>query len=123
MLSAMNSSSQNSANLLIAKVQQFFSRDLALENDYLRQENKILRSPYQKTRPRPGQALSTVVSSREASVQTTAYRISGPEEDCPLTFQALLTIQGGHHLCGATLSVQFSFAYELRQLNLLSQIF
>jgi hypothetical protein len=28
----------------MAKVQQLFSRDLALENDYLRQENKILRS-------------------------------------------------------------------------------
>ena len=44
MLSLMNSSSQHSANPLIAKVQQLFSRDLALENDYLRQENKILRS-------------------------------------------------------------------------------
>ena len=44
MLSAMNSSSQNSANPLVAKVRQLFSRDLALENDYLRQENKILRS-------------------------------------------------------------------------------
>ena len=30
-------------NPLIAKVQQLFSRDLALENDYLRQENRILR--------------------------------------------------------------------------------
>jgi len=40
----MKSSSQDSANPLIAKVQQLFSRDLALENDYLRQENKILRS-------------------------------------------------------------------------------
>ena len=33
-----------SANPLISKLQQLFSRDLALENDYLRQENKILRS-------------------------------------------------------------------------------
>src|ERR1035437_823064 len=40
----MNRNSQHSANPLIAKVQQLFSRDLALENDYLRQENKILRS-------------------------------------------------------------------------------
>ena len=40
----MNSSSRNSANPLIAKIAQLFSRDLALENDYLRQENKILRS-------------------------------------------------------------------------------
>ena len=39
----MNRNSQHSANPLIAKVQQLFSRDLALENDYLRQENKILR--------------------------------------------------------------------------------
>jgi hypothetical protein len=40
----MNRNSQHSANPLIAKVQQLFSRDLAIENDYLRQENKILRS-------------------------------------------------------------------------------
>lgn len=44
MLSPMNSSSQNSANPLIAKVHQLFSRDLALENDDLRRENRILRS-------------------------------------------------------------------------------
>jgi hypothetical protein len=41
MLSPMNSSCRNSANPLIAKVQQLFSHDLALENDYLRQENKF----------------------------------------------------------------------------------
>jgi hypothetical protein len=29
---------------LLAKIQRLFSRDLALENDYLRQENKILSS-------------------------------------------------------------------------------
>ena len=46
MLSPMNSSSQNSANPLIAKIQQLFSRDLALENDCLRQQNKILRSKF-----------------------------------------------------------------------------
>src|ERR1035438_6733473 len=40
----MNRNPHHSANPLIAKVQQLFSRDLALENDYLRQENKILRS-------------------------------------------------------------------------------
>jgi len=40
----MNPPPQNSANPLIAKVQQLFSQDLALENDYLRQENQILRS-------------------------------------------------------------------------------
>ena len=42
----MKSSCENSANPLIAKVQRLFSRDLALENDYLRQENKILRSKF-----------------------------------------------------------------------------
>jgi hypothetical protein len=40
----MNRYPHHSANPLIAKVQQLFSHDLALENDYLRQENKILRS-------------------------------------------------------------------------------
>ena len=44
MLSSMKRSHRNSSNPLIAKVQQLFSRDLALENDYLRQENRILRS-------------------------------------------------------------------------------
>jgi predicted nuclease with RNAse H fold len=39
----MNRNPHHSANPLIAKVRQLFSGDLALENDYLRQENKILR--------------------------------------------------------------------------------
>jgi hypothetical protein len=43
-LSPMNGTTQNSANPLISKIHRLFSRDLALENDYLRQENKILRS-------------------------------------------------------------------------------
>jgi putative transposase len=43
MLSPMNGSSQNSAHPLMAKIHQLFRRDLALENDYLRQENQILR--------------------------------------------------------------------------------
>jgi hypothetical protein len=34
----------NSANPLAGKIQQLFSRDLAMENDCLRQENQILRS-------------------------------------------------------------------------------
>ena len=46
MLPSMNSSSRNSANPLVAKVHQLFNHDLALENDYLRQENKILRSKF-----------------------------------------------------------------------------
>jgi len=46
MLPSMNSSSRNSANPLVAKVHQLFSHDLALENDYLRQENRILRSKF-----------------------------------------------------------------------------
>ena len=41
MLPAMNRSTQNSANPLVARIQRLFGRDLALENDYLRQENKI----------------------------------------------------------------------------------
>lgn len=36
----------NSANPLISKVQQLFGRNLALENDYLPQENKILRRKF-----------------------------------------------------------------------------
>jgi hypothetical protein len=41
MFSPTNSGSQNSADPVIANVQQPFSRDLALENDHLRRENKI----------------------------------------------------------------------------------
>ena len=40
----MKSNTRNSANSLITKTHQLFRRDLALENDYLRQENRILRS-------------------------------------------------------------------------------
>ena len=43
MLGSVDQQSQSSANPLLAKIQRLFSRDLALENDYLRQENKILR--------------------------------------------------------------------------------
>ena len=43
MLSSMDQQSRHSANPLLAKIQRLFSRDLALENDYLRQENRILR--------------------------------------------------------------------------------
>jgi putative transposase len=35
-----------SINPLMAKIRSLFQRDLALENDYLRQENKILRSKF-----------------------------------------------------------------------------
>jgi hypothetical protein len=42
----MGNNSQISTNHLIAKVHQLFSHDLALENDFLRQENKILRSKF-----------------------------------------------------------------------------
>jgi hypothetical protein len=34
----------DSADLLIAKIRKLINRDLALQNDYLRQENKILPS-------------------------------------------------------------------------------
>ena len=39
----MNPQPQNAANPLLAKIERLFSRDLALENDYLKQENRILR--------------------------------------------------------------------------------
>ena len=42
-LSYVDQQSRNSANPLLAKIQRLFSRDLALEADYLRQENRILR--------------------------------------------------------------------------------
>ena len=42
MLSLIKLTARNSANQPITKIHQFFSRDLALENDYLRQESKIL---------------------------------------------------------------------------------
>src|SRR5260370_14800210 len=40
----MSTSAQISTNPLIAKIHQLFSRDLALENDFLGQEKRILRS-------------------------------------------------------------------------------
>lgn len=40
----MTRNPHRSPNPLIAKLRQLFSRDLALENDYLRRENRILRS-------------------------------------------------------------------------------
>src|ERR1035437_3582079 len=43
-LGPVDQQSRNSANALLAKIQRLFSRDLALENDYLRQENRIPRS-------------------------------------------------------------------------------
>jgi putative transposase len=42
-LNSVDQQSRHSANPLLAKIQRLFSRDLALENDYLRQENSILR--------------------------------------------------------------------------------
>jgi hypothetical protein len=44
MLGSVDQQPRNLANPLLAKIQQLFSRDLALENDFLRQENRILRS-------------------------------------------------------------------------------
>jgi transposase InsO family protein len=41
----------DSADLLIAKIRNLFNCDLALQNDYLRQENKILRSKLGKRVP------------------------------------------------------------------------
>src|SRR5665811_2212203 len=44
MLLIMKFSSRRSTHPLITRIDQLFNRDLALENDYLRQENRILRS-------------------------------------------------------------------------------
>ena len=41
----------NCTDLLITKIANLFNRDLALQNDYLRQENKILRSKLGKRVP------------------------------------------------------------------------
>ena len=47
----MKSGFPKSTNPLIAKIDQLFNRDLALENDYLRQENRILRSKFGRRVP------------------------------------------------------------------------
>ena len=47
----MNKVVMQSANDLISKIHQVFNHDLALQNDYLRQENKILRSKLGKRVP------------------------------------------------------------------------
>ena len=44
----MESSILNSAESLIIKIQSMFRNDLALENDFLKIENKILRSKMEK---------------------------------------------------------------------------
>ncbi len=41
----------NSVDLLLAKIKNLFNRELALQNDYLRQENKILRGKLGKRVP------------------------------------------------------------------------
>jgi hypothetical protein len=48
MLWPMTRNPHHSANLLVEKLQQLFNRGLAWENDYLRQENKILRSKLER---------------------------------------------------------------------------
>jgi putative transposase len=47
----MKSRIDRTAAALIAKIQKLFSHDLAQENDFLRQENKILRSKLGKPVP------------------------------------------------------------------------
>jgi hypothetical protein len=49
----MNSALLDSADLLLSKFNHLFNRDLALQIDYLRHENKILRSKLPKGIP-PG---------------------------------------------------------------------
>ena len=50
-LRVMKSGFSRSTNPLIAKIDQLFNCDLALENDYLRQENRILRSKFGRRVP------------------------------------------------------------------------
>jgi hypothetical protein len=50
-LFSMKLTARNSAKPLSAKMHQLFSRDLALENDFLRQENRILRSKFSSRVP------------------------------------------------------------------------
>ena len=47
----MENTTTNSADALLAKIRQLFRNDLALENDFLRQENRILRSKLGKRVP------------------------------------------------------------------------
>jgi hypothetical protein len=47
----MKSRLYRSAAPLLIRIQKLFSEDLAKENDYLRQENKILRSKLSKRVP------------------------------------------------------------------------
>jgi len=47
----MRAEHSNGAQPLIAKIGNLFHEDLAQENDYLRQENQILRSKFGKRLP------------------------------------------------------------------------
>ena len=47
----MENTITNSANALLSQIRQLFKNDLALENDFLRQENRILRSKLGKRVP------------------------------------------------------------------------
>ncbi len=47
----MKTSITNSAEPLLTQIRQMFVNDLSLENDYLRQENRILRSKLGKRVP------------------------------------------------------------------------
>ena len=49
--SIMENTITNSANALLSQIRQLFKNDLALENDFLRQENRILRSKLGKRVP------------------------------------------------------------------------
>ena len=47
----MKNTITSSADALLAKIRQLFRNDLALENDFLRQENRILRRKLGKRVP------------------------------------------------------------------------
>ena len=58
----MKTSFANSANPLVARIQKLFKTELALENDSLRQENRILRS-------KPGTRVALTDSDRKILVK------------------------------------------------------
>src|ERR1039458_4116131 len=51
-LGGMKQNPAASVQPLVARIHRFFSRDLALENDFLRAENKVLRELIPDKRPR-----------------------------------------------------------------------
>ena len=78
----------HSAAPLITTIQKLFSEDLAKENDFLRQENKILRSKLGKRVPLTKAAVYLTVS-----VFTTLRAVAttdGGQSNCPRRLDGIL---------------------------------